>query len=114
MSNNDIRAFTVDRTGQRPIKFTGELLAEVESSQNNASPSYSGSPGSWEELKIYKTVKGAYVCQRNDNTAWQGGRDVIEVVVTKDLDEVIEFFGLGWLAKELYDEAGIESAEVIE
>jgi hypothetical protein len=34
--------------------------------------------------------------------------------VCNSLDAVIEFFGADWLAKKLYEQAGIEAVEVIE
>jgi hypothetical protein len=43
-----------------------------------------------------------------------GERDACEAAVCNSLDAVIEFFGADWLAKKLYEQAGIEAVEVIE
>lgn len=93
------------------IRFTGELLAKSSSSDNNAAgSSYSGSTGRWTELALYKTKGGKYICHQIGYTRWQGERDIYSGEVCETLDEVKEFFGYRWLAKELYESAGIDDA----
>lgn len=106
--------YTIERTDDRPLRFNGELLAAVESSHNNASTSYSGATGRWQELRLYRTTVGRYVCEQVDNTLWQGERDRTSATVVDTVDEVAAFFGQGWLAKDLYAEAGIEVVETVE
>lgn len=95
------------------IQFVGELIASAASSDNRAmGRRYSGEVGCWTELDLYKTKSGAFVCHKVDYTCLQGERDSFAGKVCKTLEEVREFFGHNWLAKELYDKAGID--DVIE
>lgn len=65
-------------------------------------------------LALYKTEGGKLICERIDRTRWQGERDSHHAKVCANNNEVIDFFGHGWLAKELHKEAGIDAAERIE
>lgn len=102
---------TVERDDDRNITFTGELIASASSSDDRAmGSSYSGSTGRWQVLKLYKSKSGKFIAQRINRTRWQGERDTYEAAVCSSNEEIIEFFGSGWLAKELFDEAGIDAA----
>lgn len=55
------------RTGQRPLEFTGEIVAEADSRwsagrENNR----------WHELALYKTESGKYVLAVDYQTQWEG------------------------------------------
>lgn len=65
--------------------------------------------GRWFELTLYQTVGGKYICQKEDVACWQGERNRYSAEVVETLGEVKEFFGNGWVSKELYAEAGIEN-----
>lgn len=109
-----MKQYTVKRDGERDIKFTGEQIAAASSSDNNASGSYSGSPGRWTELSLYRTQAGKYICEQIGRTCWEGEKDRFSAEVCETVDQVVEFFGHGWLAKELYEDADIDAAEEIE
>ncbi len=97
------------------LRFTGELLATVSSTDNNAAgSSYSGETGRWTELALYRTAKGKYICHQTGFTRWEGERERYSGAVCDTVDQVQEFFGHRWLAKELYDKAGIEAVVDIE
>lgn len=96
--------------GEPDIRFTGELIATANSDSDRQSPYYSGSAGRWTELTLYKTQGGKFVCSQVGRTQWMGERDRHAGKVCQTEAEVIEFFGHGWLAKDLYDEAGIDYA----
>lgn len=97
------------------LKFHGKLISWARSSDNQAmGSSYSGSVGRWTELNLYQTKGGKYVCQCIGYTRWQGERDRYSAKVCDTVEEVREFFGHRWLAKELYEGAGIEDAETVE
>jgi hypothetical protein len=106
--------YKVQRDGEPALKFKGEIVAEVSSSPGNASSSYSGQTGRWAELTLYKTTAGRFVCEQIGRTQWQGEHDRYSGCVSDDTTGVIEFFGHGWLAKDLYDVAGIEAVEDID
>ena len=104
----------VYRDGERDIKFTGELIASVKSTPERQSSNYSGSTGRWSELRLYRTAKGKYVCAQNGFTQWQGESDRYSGAVCESIDQVVEFFGTGRLAKRLYDAAGLDTAVEVE
>jgi len=93
---------------------TAEVIAEASSSPNNAFREYSGTAGRWSELRLYRTRGGKYICEQIGRTQWQGEHDRHSGAVCETEVEVQEFFGHGWLAKELYDDAGIAAVEIIE
>lgn len=105
----------IERDNGKAISFKGKLLAKVSSSPNIAmGSSYSGYTGTWQILKLYKTEKGSYVCQRINRTQWQGSRDTYEAAICKHDLEIYDFFGYDWLAKELYIEADVNNFEVVD
>ena len=103
----------VERDGELDLKFRGELIAGVSSSSNNASSAYSGSPGRWATLSLKRTRGGKYVAARIGHTIWDGEYDRHEAEVCEDESAVIEFFGAGRLAKELYEAADIDATEAV-
>ena len=105
---------TRDIDGDKDLSFTGELIAANSSSAETARGDFSGSVGRWAELRLYRTKGGKYVCEQVGRTQWQGEHDRHSGAVCETESEVQKFFGHGWLAKELYEEAGIEAVEVIE
>lgn len=67
---------TIDRDGDLPIRFTGELIAEVDSHE----------PGKlrWTELSAYRTSKGAYVLHEEGLTDVEGEADRSSAIVSED------------------------------
>lgn len=64
---------TLPRTGRRPVTFTGELLAEVETQGNNSAyANYSGSSGHGYRVRIYRTLAGRYVVAVTHVSSWSG------------------------------------------
>lgn len=61
----------------------------------------------WDELKLYATDSGKYICQRVTRQA--GEQDTYEGKACDSEDEVVKFFGDGWLSRELLSEAGLKS-----
>jgi hypothetical protein len=104
----------VKRDGDKDISFTGELIAEAETSPETARSAYSVTTGRWVELRLYRTQGGKFICEQVGRTQWQGEHDRYSGAVCEDHAGVIEFFGNGWLAKELYEEAEISAAEEVE
>ncbi|HAV1239649.1 TPA: hypothetical protein JGU28_004427 [Salmonella enterica] len=110
-----MKTYTLDIDNARNIRFTGEIIGSAASSDNNAmGHSYSGETGRWTELRLYRTSGGNFVCHQIERTCWQGQRDCFRGKICKNLKEVFEFFGYGWLAKDLYDDAGLEYIKFIE
>lgn len=109
-----METITLENDNAPAIRFTGELVAETSSSNNNASSYYSGHTGRWTTLKLYKTKGGKFVAQSIGHTQWQGEHDRHKSAVCEDEAAVIAFFGHGWLAKDLYEEVGIEDVQDVE
>lgn len=105
---------TLSNPGAPDVRFIGKLVAQVSSSPDQASSYYSGSTGRYTILRLFRTRGGKLVAEQTGRTQWQGERDRIKVAVCDDEKAVIEFFGHGWLAKDLYEEAGISDVTEIE
>lgn len=109
-----METFTLKNDGAPDVRFTGVELASTSSSANNASSYYSGSVGRWTVLELYKTKGGKFIAHSIGRTQWQGEHDRYKVAVCETEAEVIAFFGHGWLAKSLYEEAGIVDVTNVE
>ena len=111
----EMKEYIIERDNGSNLKFTGVHIAGAGSSANNAAgSSYSGQVGRWCELDLYKTKGGKFVCAQVGYTQWQGERNRYSAEVCETEVDVIKFFGHGWLAKRLYDNAGISDAIDIE
>lgn len=110
----DMETITLENDNAPDVRFTGEEVASSSSSANNASSYYSGSTGRWTVLKLYKTKGGKFIAQSIGRTQWQGEHDRYKVAVCETEADVIAFFGHGWLAKSLYEEAGIVDVTDVE
>jgi len=106
--------WVIKKDSGRDLKFSGTRIAEACESPNNSSPNYSGETGRWTEYRLYRTTGGNYVCEILCRTQWQGEHDSTQTLVTKDKQEVFNFFGDSWLAKELYQDWGEEYVEEID
>ncbi|WP_090284531.1 hypothetical protein [Nitrosomonas mobilis] len=95
------RQFTVERDNKRPLAFKGELLASARSCITY---------GRWQELRLYRTIGGQYICQRSCLTQWESEPDSREAEVCRSVSEVMGFFEHSRLAKDLYASAGINTA----
>lgn len=112
--NADKKTVVVERAGDRDIRFVGELIAAASSSPDKSSNYHSGSTGRWSVLRLYRSRGGKLICEQIGKTQWIGEHDRCSGAVCDTEAEVIAFFGLGWLAKQLYEEAGIDYAEAVE
>lgn len=114
VKGTDMEEFIIKRDNNTSLKFNGELIAAVTSSANNASGSYSGAIDRWTELELYRTAAGKFVAVKIGRTQWQGEHDRYSAAACSSDKEVVDFLGLGWLAKELYDVAKIDYFEQID
>ena len=111
----DLKKINLEIDNQPDIQFVGELIASAESSdQREMGRRYSGMHGRWKEMEIYRTQAGKMVCHQINKTRWQNEEEVSTVKVCETDAEVIEFFGNCWVAKDLYEEAGIENVQHID
>lgn len=106
--DDSMETYIVERDNDRSIRFTGERIASTTSRYNQ------NTNGRWTELALYRTKGGKLICEQIGVTQWQGERDRFSGAICDNNEEVIAFFGNGWLAKELYAEADIDTAIDIE
>lgn len=88
--------FTLNRTGQAPLAFTGELLAKA----SNRSP-HGPLQNRWHEITVYRTAAGKLVAAVGFRTIWQGERDT-DTVYVADSDAAL----VDALTKEFDPSAG--------
>jgi hypothetical protein len=103
-----METYTITNDNAADIRFTGEHLATASSKD----PYNNG--GRWTVLRLYRTTSGKFICQEEGVTQWQGERDRSKAAVCATEKNVIEFFGHGRLAKDIYIEAGIDAVQVVE
>lgn len=90
------------------VRFTGEKIAHA------TTQTYLRDQTRWTELDLYRSEGGVWICHEIGRTMWEGEEDRFTVYVAVDEQELVQKVGLGRLAKELYDEAGIDHAQDIE
>lgn len=95
---SDMETFTLIIDNEPNLRFNGECIANVESSEQS---------GRWTELALYRTKGGKFVCHQIGYTQWVGERNRFSGHACETLEDVKAFFGHRWLAKELYESAGI-------
>lgn len=100
------KTITVERDNAPALRFSGEEIASVSSKASDSSR--------WTVLKLFRTAGGKYICQSIGKTYWEKETDRYSGDVADDEAGVIAFFGQGRLAKELYDDAGIDNAQDVE
>lgn len=105
---NIMDTITIIRDKESDIRFTGEKIASASTSPDTARSDFSGSTGRWTTLRLYRTKSGKYICEQIGHTQWQGENDRHSGAICETHAEIIAFFGHGWLAKELYEDAEIE------
>lgn len=107
----DQQTYTVHRDNQRPLRFTGTHLAVARSSSDRSRSDFSGQVGIREILELYQSQRGDYIACRTIITQWQGDHDTHEAVISSSRQEVMNYFGFGWLAMEIYAAADWDIAE---
>jgi len=109
-----METFTLKNDQCRDVRFTGERIAHTCTSPDQSSNYYSGSVGRYSTWNLYRTKAGKYVGEKIGYTQWQDERDSHDVAILEDHAAVRDFFGMNNLAKDVYEEAGIECLEEIE
>ena len=88
------------------LEFDGQLVAYVTSeSEDKNMPKKR-----WTEIYLYKTESGKYVTHEVGCTVMPNERDRFQATIHGDHRGVVNGLGMGWLAKELYAEAGITTS----
>lgn len=103
------KELTLPRDGEKDLRFSGWRLLSVNNKSHQGREQ-----NRWHELTLYATKGGKLVCLHEYISLWQGEDGTSEAEVCESQDEVMSFFGLSSLAKELYDSLGIEAVERVQ
>ena len=98
--------YLVPRDQLPDLAFPGVRIAAVNDRGNNADR--------WLVVEIYRTAGGRYIVARTRATTYPDERDQHEAIIAEDVGEITGFLGFGPLAKEAYQQAGIDAAERVE
>lgn len=90
------------------IELEAELLATV------SSKGVDDSAMRWTELALYKSSASTYACYQVGMTTQEGEENYYRVKIVHTIQEVVEEFGYGWLAKRLYEMAEITHAHLLD
>lgn len=107
----------VRRDGERDLRFTGELVAEVDSRKLPGYVPPLAAAETWDVLRLWKTAGAKYVAGRHEGEMEVAAvmiRQSYSAEVCPDESSVIEFFGFTPTAKALYNAAGFDTAEDVE
>lgn len=104
----EMQTYVLRQTNRPSIKFKGELVAKASSSPDSARCSFSGTTGVWQQLSLYRVHDGRLIAYKRDLSQWIGAKANEVAQICSNIQEVQNFFGYDWLAKELYEEAGID------
>ena len=88
------------------VHFKGKWIASVSSDDEGSSR--------WTELKLYCTPNNRYICHTIGGTRVSGEVTRYDTRVCHNIPGVLEHFGQGFLAKELYKSARIRNAIYVE
>jgi hypothetical protein len=106
--------FTLERSGQRDLRITGEKIAVVSSESYDCTR--------WTVLHLFEveSPRAKYVVHQVNCTKWQGEDTLYQVLLATNEDQLIDLLSSGGehgdtyldkLGKELLDQAGIEYVE---
>lgn len=106
-----MKTIKLTRDGDKDVMFTGELLAKGSSRKNDSTR--------WTEIRLFKSKAGNYIASVVGRSLWEGEHNRYQVHLcgssTESVIEALREEGhLGWLAKDVLAEAGIETAEFVE
>lgn len=101
--------YTLKKDGDIDCMFRGQILAHASSRPT----AIKAGKQRWSELSLYKTDKGLWVCYRIGRSSIPGERSLYTYEIFESVEDVATFFGFGWLAKELYDTAGLSFVRVV-
>lgn len=94
----DIREFTLDRDGDRALRFRGVELAQEPSRRPDAA--------AWMQVALYRTIDGRYVVQKCRYRAGDDVPDKSAVAIVKDGPAALEWLSLrraGWVHSAILD-----------
>lgn len=107
-THDGLRTYQVFQDNAPDLQFDGKILGVVSSRTPSAKIDR------WTELYLYRTRAKKYVCIELGLSTVLNERPRCKTAVCTTHNGVIEFFGQGWLAKQLYRKAGISNIVIID
>lgn len=107
--DKDMDTIELFRDDGPDVRFQGEKTASASSFEHDGPRNIR-----WTELALYRTAGGKWVCHEIGCTKWDGERTRRALHIADSEAALIEMVGHGWLAKELYEDAGIDAAVTID
>jgi hypothetical protein len=104
----------IERTNAPAIKFVGHMIAFAKNNPRRSIGNFLLPPERLQELILYKTKKGNFVCQKIYCAQHQNEHDVVIAESFDTTKKVIDFFGYSNTAKKLYAIAEIDIAITID
>lgn len=105
---------TLKVTNGPSIRFKGDRIGfSCTTDQRGAGGIYSQETGRWEELSLYKTDSGKYICYTAMKTRWEDEQSYYSYKACTAHEEIIDYFGQEEVASDLYRDANIENVEDI-
>ena len=103
------KAISLRQDNGPDISFYGEKIAEVDSRDYKRGPSQER----WTEMVMYKTGSGKMVVSISGRSKVHGEVDRLKVKVCETREDLFDQVGFSYLAKSLYEQAGINAEVVI-
>lgn len=97
-----MKQFTLDVNNGPDIRFVGKLVAQVDNLDTHAKMNY------WVEMSLYQTQGGKWIASRTKRHHNANRPEPCQAEVFEELNDITGFFGFGWMAKDLYEQAGLE------
>lgn len=100
-----LRTYTLARDGAPDMKFEGRLLASVVQPYRNARS---------HAFSVLETKGKRIIAVKTGLSMWAGERARQEIGTFDKLEDITGFFGFGDLAKALYDQLSLQTAEHVD
>jgi len=102
--------FILKRDEERNLSFTGRIIADY------SDKGYRDTR--WSNYRLYVTVKGKYIFEREDITLWQGEQDGHSAIVFDNSTDLINWleknYGMTDMVKEFAESVGVDISENID
>jgi hypothetical protein len=105
-----MKQFSLKRDNGRDIKFNGENLSSVDSRDYGYKRS---TAMRWTEMALYYTEGENFIVSISGRSNMPGEVDRVKAHVFENKQDMLDDIGFSYLAKAMFDEAGISSEEVI-
>lgn len=104
-TTQEFREVRIARSNEPDLQFKGKVIAHVRSAEKN---------GRFWVYTVFETAGGNQVAVKEGFSRWMAEGDRREVLVTKDRQEFIPFFGSSPLARTLYKQLGLDHVTIID